>query len=254
MLRQLSLFFISCSVLTACELPPDAQKMQQDYQVLNSRLVNAQQQIHQLEQNQQDLKIENTELKRIFEILNLEKDSRVDESTELRLHLRRFAQSQIDSLKGFMLHTMLLDYVGEELVERVYVDDKSQVLVDFENAIPRSGSLMGVSGYFTGPTEFSLDVLRPVDDRYVVVWQSQVMSVAEAGSQRVRFPVSVGVEQGDVIAYSFPLSVGVKYDLGTGSTLLSKKPLELGGLVEPKSLHGEDEKRAYSLGVIAILE
>ncbi len=243
-----------CSFLLACEVTPDIQKMEQEHQILREQVVSAQEQIRNLQQQRSNLSTENAELKRVMAILDTEKDSRVDESTELRMQVRRYTQSQIDNLKDFMLQSNLLDYIGEELVERTSFDEQPTVFVDFDNAIPRSGSLMGVSGFFSRPTEFSVNVLRPVDGRFVVIWQSQSISVVELGLQRLLFPVSVGVEKGDLVAFDFPISVGVKYDTGTGNSLLSKKSFVLGASVEPSSLKAKGEKRAYSLGVVAILK
>ncbi len=221
---------------------------------LEEKLASAMQQISSLESEQRILAKDNTELKRVMAILDTEKTTRTTESANLRLQVRRFTQAQIDNLKEFLVQSDLLDYVGDELFDRTKLDAEPAVLIDFANPIPRNGSLVGVSGYFVQASSFVVNVMRPLNERLVVIWQSPSIAVEHAGAQRVRFPVSVGVEGGDVIAYDFLAGVGVKYDQGTGDTALSKRNFTLGASVDPDSLKAREEKRAYSLGVIAILE
>lgn len=253
MLQRFLLLGVSVFLLS-CQTSPNIQRLEMEKAEVEAELESARQQISSLESERRILAGDNAELKRVMAILDTEKSSRTQESTQLRMQVRKFTQAQIDNLKEFLVQSDLLDYIGEEIFDRTKMGAEPGVLVDFANPIPRNGSLIGVNGYFAQPTHFFVNVLRPLNDRYVVIWQSQVVEVNKLGYQRVRFPVSVGVEKGDVIAYDFPVSIGVKYDQGTGNTLMSKRSYPLGASIEAGSLKGEEERRAYSLGVIAILE
>lgn len=243
-----------CIALTGCEITPEVQELLDENAKLETGLSEAQQQINSLESEQDILAADNTELKRVMAILDTEKSSRVEESSGLRMQIRKFTQMQIDQLKEFLVQSNLLDYVGEELFDRTKIDATPAVLIDLANPIPRQGTLIGVSGHFSQTTDFFANILRPVSGRFVVIWQSPKITTEGRGYERFRFPLSVGIEKGDVIAYNFPTSVGVKYDHGTGQTLLSKRSFLLGASVDTSSLKYRDEKRAYSLGVNAILE
>ncbi|WP_086933533.1 hypothetical protein [Agarilytica rhodophyticola] len=243
-----------CIALAGCEITPEVQDLMDKNSTLETQLKEANQQISSLESEQTILAADNTELKRVMAILDTEKSSRVQESSGLRMQIRKFTQKQIDQLKEFLVLSDLLDYVGEELFDRTKIDATAAVLVDLANPIPRRGTLIGVSGHFSRSTDFSIHILRPVGNRYVVIWQSPSVTAKGEGFERFRFPLSVGIEKGDVIAYDFPATVGVKYDNGTGQTLLSKKSFMLGASVAVSSLKYASDKRAYSLGVSAILE
>ncbi len=244
----------ACAVLMACQSTPDVQKLKNEKAELKAQLSGAKQQISSLRSEHKIMAADNTELKRIMAILDTEKESRTEESAVLRAQTRHFTQLTIDQLKKFLVQSNLLDYVGEELFSRTKMDIDSAVLVDLANPIPRNGTLMGIHGYFAQATRFSVNVLRPVGERYVVVWQGPMLEMAKTGAQRMQFPLSVGVEKGDIVAYDFPESIGIKYDQGTGHTLLGKKSFLLGASVERSALKAQDEKRAYSIGVTAILE
>lgn len=240
--------------VAACQSPANVKELEVKNTTLQGQLTKAQQEIVGLQTDKKQLMGEVAELKRVMGVLDTEKSSRVEESLSLRTEVRQFVQAQVDSLKAFMVASDLLDYVGGELVQRSNAHEGSGVLVDLGNRVPRAGSLSGVSGFFTGPTSLRVYVLRPVGDRYVVIWGSNNLTVAGAGEQRVEFGVGVGIEQGDVLAYDFGGNVNVTYDKGTGATVLSSKSLQLGNAISPSSLKNAKEKRAYSLGVFAILK
>lgn len=254
--RLVKLTLASCIsvVLAGCQTPANVKELEVKNDRLQSQLAKAQQEISGLQNDNQQLQGEVSELRRVIGVLDTEKSSRVEESLSLRTEVRQFVQAQVDSLKAFMVASDLLDYVGGELVQRALAHEQPSVLVDLANKVPRAGSLSGVAGYFTGPTQLKVYVLRPVGDRFVVIWGSPSLFISGAGEQRAEFGVSVGIEQGDVIAYEFPSKTQVTYDKGTGSTVMSSKALQLGNTISPSSLKGGKERRAYSLGVFAILK
>lgn len=241
-------------LLGACQTTPEISELQSRNDALREQLTDTERQVSDLRAREDQLEAQVQELQRVTEVLSTEKSSRVQESSNLRTQVRDFVQQQIDDLRAFLVQGDLLDYVGSALVERSFVDHDALGLVDFANPVPRPGSLTGVTGFFSAPTNMQIKVLRPLDDRYVVIWESEVMPIARAGEQSVQLSVSVGVEPDDVIAYVFPEAANVTYDKGTGDTRYTKADLALGDTIKPSSLSAAKEKRAYSLGVLAILE
>ncbi len=245
---------VVCVSLIACQSTPEVQQLKDENTLLKAEIKKTRQEIANVRSEHKIMAADNTELKRVMSILDTEKANRTEESAVLRAQTRRFTQATIDQLKKFLVHSNLLDYVGEELFERTKMDIEPAVLVDMANPIPRSGTLVGVHGYFAQATRFSVYVLRPVGERLVVIWQSPEIRAENIGSERIKFPVGVGIEKDDIIAYDFPESIGIKYDQGTGNTLMAKKALILGASFATSSLRGQEEQRAYSIGVTAILE
>lgn len=247
------LLLLSMVLLSACQTQPEMKQMQSQNQQLKADLESAKNNIASLKIQESELRQELTEKTRVMNVLGTEKSSRVQESSELRSQVRRFVQHQIDAYKDFLVQGDLLDYVGGELVERSNVEPKSLFVVDLFNQIPQAGTLTGVGGYFVRPGNFSVKVLRKIDQNLVVIWDSKSLSVKQAGLNRINFPVSVGVEQGDVIGYYFADGIAVSFDEGTGDARYQTDDLTLGASVRINSLQGEKRRRAYSLGVFGLL-
>ncbi len=240
-------------LLGACQTQPNIKQMQDQNQQLRTELDRANQQIGQLQQQETELREELAERERVIGVLGTEKSSRIQESSELRGQVRRFVQYQIDAYRDFLVQGGLLDYVGGELVERSLREEKALQLIDLANPIPRPGTLTGVGGFFLKPGSFSVKVLRQVDQHLVVIWDSKPLRVHQPGLNRINFAVSVGVEEGDVIAYHLHEGVVVGFDEGTGDTRFQNEELKPGALVRLSSLQGDKRKRAYSLGVFGLL-
>ncbi|MGI1678701.1 MAG: hypothetical protein K6L75_08225 [Cellvibrionaceae bacterium] len=257
MKRRLNAFlfviFFSGVILVGCQATPQTQMLISKNESLQAQLSEANNRISELEiegsRKQDDIE----ELNRVLGVLDTEKSSRVQESSVLRGQVRKFVQEQIDSLKKFLVLGDLLDYVGGELVEREFVEERSLLLVDLAHPVPRNGTLTGVGAFMNKATPFQVKVLRPVGDDLVVIWESGMVSVAEAGKIRAEFPVSVGLEKGDFLGYYFPESVGVSFDEGTSDTRYLSRNLRLGGNIKKASLSGVAKKRAYSIGVFGLL-
>ncbi len=251
---RLCLITITCIAMAACQSTPDVIKLRDKNTELKNQLAEAQQQIENLRSEHQIMAGDNTELKRLVVILEKDKTFRTEQATKLRGDTRQFSQSLVDQLKDFLGRADLLDYVGDALTERNKMEIASAVVVDAANPMPKNGVLSAVDGVFGQATRFSVNVLRPIDEGdYVVVWQSPFIKVNKAGLQRIKLPTSTSVEEGDVLAFHFPDSVTVKYDQGTGASLLAKKPFALGASVEFSDLEKAEEKRAYSIGGVGIL-
>lgn len=255
MTHKLSLLIL-CSLLAACQTPQNLQQLQQKNQQLETELTSARSAIQRLESSEASLQAEVQELNRIMGVLGTEKSSRMQESSQLRGLMREFVQDQIDLLKEFLVKGDLLDYVGGELVSRTGTDQPEQdkVLVDLANPMPAEGVLTSVGGFFTMPGSFRVKVMRPVEGNLFVVWESKPLNVAAAGKTRINFPVNVGVEKGDLLAFYFPHQVIAALDTGTGDTRTYDGDVALGKSLAIRSLDNGKQKRAYSLGVYGLLK
>lgn len=252
MLRRVALLS-TLLTLAACQTTPETQELVNRNESLQQQLSQANTDINALSAESQRQKDQIDELNRVISVLDTEKSSRVEESTELRRQVRGFVQRQIDALKQFLVQGELIDYIGAELVDRSQAEEEPLLLVDLGNPVPRNGTLTGVAAHMKTATPFAVKVLRPIEDQLVVIWESQLLNVEQAGSLRKQFPVSVGIEKGDFLAYYFPQSTGVTFDEGTGNTRYTDDEVKLGQSIRRSSLDGEDEKRAYSIGVFALL-
>ena len=255
MFRILCLLAVPCIlILSGCQTPLSTQELESRNQSLQQQLDISQNKIRKLESEQQQLQHALDESNRVLQIIGKEKSSRFNESTQLRSQVRHFVQTQIDVYKSFLVNNNLLDYVGGELVKRKQVDNQPIMLVDLKNEIPHPGVLTGIGAYFVKPTQMTVKVLRKIDDKLVVVWESRNLNISKTGLIKTRFHVTVGVEKGDVLGYYFPKAATVAFDKGTGDTRYLSHNLRPGSSIDPSSLKGEEQQRAYSLGVYGLLK
>ena len=255
MLRNLCLLSLPCIlVLSGCQTPINVHELEKRNQLLQQQLTTKKNEIQTLETERQQLQKALNESNRVRKIIGKEKSSRFNESTLLRSQVRRFLQEQIDVYKSFLVNNNLLDYVGGELVQRKEYDNRSLMLVDLKNEIPRPGVLTGVAAWFIKPTHMIVKVLRKIDNKLVVIWESRKLNISKTGRIKTRFHVTVGVERGDVLGYYFPQAATVAFDKGTGDTRYLRRNLRPGSSISPSSLEGEDQQRAYSLGVYGLLQ
>ncbi len=255
MFRNLCLLTVPCMlVLSGCQTPISTHELESRNQSLQQQIDIAQNKIRTLESKSQQLQKALNESNRVRKIIGKEKSSRFNESTLLRSQVRRFLQEQIDVYKSFLVNNNLLDYVGGELVKRKQYDNRSIMLVDLKNKIPRSGVLTGVGAWFIKPTHMTVKVLRKIDDKLVVVWESRNLNISKTGLIKTRFHVSVGVEKDDVLGYYFAETATVAFDKGTGDTRYLSRNLRPGSSISPSSLEGKEQQRAYSLGVYGLLQ
>ncbi|GAB1264523.1 hypothetical protein NBRC116493_06450 [Aurantivibrio infirmus] len=238
--------------ITACQSAPQTQDLMNENKVLQEQLAETNIKIGQLEADNRVKQQDIEELQRVLGVLDVEKTSRVQESSVLRGQVRKFVQEQIDSLKNFLVLGDLLDYVGGELVERSLVEEKSIFLVDLANPVPRNGTLTGVGAFITQPSPFVVKILRPAGDQLVVIWESKPIN-GTSGLNKVNFPVTVGIEKGDYLGYYFPDVAGVTFDEGTSDVRYLTRDVSLGGSIRKSSLLGEAKKRAYSIGAYGLL-
>lgn len=245
---------LACALIVAgCQVPANVKELSDENQSLKGQLASAAQQITQLKAQERLLQKDLAELNRVIGVLDAEKSSRVRESSQLRGQIRKFQQQQIDELKAFLVREDLLDYIGGELVERAQAEEKPLLIVDLAHPVPKNGTLTGVGGFFAKPAPFTVKVLRQVEQDLVVIWESKPLTPKQPGLNRINFPVTAGVEQGDLLGYFFPTQTGVTFDTGSGDTRYLQSDLRPGGKVRRSALMGEGKKRAYSIGVYALL-
>lgn len=244
---------LAVALLAGCGAQPGVKDMQSKNARLQSELDQSRARIVTMQSKEKQLETEISSLKRVMGVLDTEKTVRTEESSNLRGEVRVFVQNHIDAFKGFLVQSDLLDYVGGELVQRSKVDSNKILLVDLAHPMPSNGTLTGVSAHFVKPGTFTVQVMRRVDNNLVTIWKSSSLQAAEAGVKRVPFPVSVGVEKGDFIAYYFNEEGVVSFDEGTGNTRYSKSPVSLGEVIKISSLKGAKDRRAYSVGVYGLL-
>lgn len=199
------------------------------------------------------LKQEVNKLSSVVTVLDTEKNSRVKESSVLRNQVRKFVQNQISTLKKFLVEGGLLDYVGGELVKRNNVENSALTIVDLNNRINSSGVLTGMGAYVIKPSTVKVKILRYIESKLVVVWESSTIKMGMVGLNKYQFVSTVGVEKGDVIAYEFNRNVGIGFSEGTADSRYSRKPLKLGDSIHVNSLQGAKNKRSYSIGVYGLL-
>ncbi|WP_448213877.1 hypothetical protein [Colwellia sp. MEBiC06753] len=252
-MRKILLLPISIIALSGCGSTGNKNDLQTVNTNLRQALAAQKQENSELLANNTLLNKKIDNLNQVIAVLDTEKSSRVQESTVLRGQVRNFVQNEIDALKAFLVEGDLLDYVGDELVERINLDEKPITIVDLSNRMPSAGVLTGVGAYVTRPTAMKVKVLRYIESNLVTVWESSVITMDTTGPNRLQFNNTVGVEKGDVIAYEFTATPGVGYSTGTGSSRYSNQPLALGSNIQVSSLMGTNQKRAYSMGVFGLL-
>jgi hypothetical protein len=198
-------------------------------------------------------KIEIDKLTNVVSVLDTEKNSRVKESSVLRNQVRKFVQREITGLKNFLVEGGLLDYIGGELVPRDNVENSAKTLVDLHNKINSPGVLTSVGAYVVKPSTVKVKVLRYIENKLFVVWESNSINLNTLGLSRHQFVDSVSVEKGDVIAYEFIKDVGVGFSEGTADSRYPESSLKLGDSIHVNALLGAKAKRAYSIGVYGLL-
>ena len=246
-------FLLIFFFLSGCASVPEKVRMLEAREKdLSTRLATAESRIAVLERTNAEL----TELlqrqRDITKTLDREKSVHMSEVGDLRQNTREFLGSQIAFLREFSQKTALMDYVGGELISRQYLEGKDLTLVDLKNTIPAGGSLFGTWGHFAASCTFVVNVLRKVDEKWFVIWQSEPLTVVNTEKQKFDFRVPVSVEKGDAIAYTFRGVVGVKYDRGTGETVYVTDDLKTGDSVKRSDFKGGTDQRSYSIGVMGV--
>jgi hypothetical protein len=252
-MRSVISVIVCTSLLVGCGSTTNKSGLRDVATNLEGQLKVAKEQNNVLLDENRVLKLKINQLSGVVSVLDTEKTSRVKESSLLRNQVRKFVQREITGMKSFLVEGGLLDYIGGELVQRKSVEDTPMTIVDLNNRINSSGVLTSIGAYVVKPSTVKVKVLRYIESKLVVVWESSPIRMNLVGPNRHQFVDSVSVEKGDVIAYEFNKNVGVGFSEGTADSRYSKKPLMLGDSIHVNALLGAKKKRAYSIGVYGLL-
>lgn len=240
-------------VLAGCA-PPSEELLQLRHQnaTLQTDLGHANDNIADLEQQRATLTGRVDELTRISGTLEKEKAVRVDEANDVRQQVRSFVRKQLAAFREFSMAEGFLDYRGGELIKRASSPADGLTLIDTQNLIDGDGTLYGIRGRFEQPGKVTLAVLRPMQERWVVVWTTEPVEVPQPGLQQFDFSLPVSVQAGDLLGYRFAKQTPVLCDQGTGGIVLLDDSLSVGQKltpVQPDSQQG----LACSIGVVGML-
>ncbi|MCU0598961.1 MAG: hypothetical protein MUE70_06860 [Desulfobacterales bacterium] len=215
------------------------------------------QEIKEKEDSIKKLELQVIELNRRMTITSSEKgvyDERIKKVSSL---VRDFIKEQIQANREFLTKVELEDFIGNELIAREYSGESGILVIDIENPVPSDGQINGIGGYFLGPTEVIVKLLRPMGNDYIIT-DSQKLSfeIEKAGKTYVDFENPLIVKKDDIVAFYFSKSVTAPYDSGLGtSAYLSIKDdiYENGGRIPADDLFQKNQiKRKYSLNYYGI--
>jgi hypothetical protein len=159
----------------------------------------------------------------------------------------------MQALSDFSENRELLDYVGGELISRPNVSSANLLLVDMQNTIPATGTLLGGKVISKSSSKVRFCILRPSSKGMVVIWTSKVFSLPKAGLATLTFDALVAVNKGDLIGLYVPGKVQVPFSMGTGDTRTIAGPVDTGMTIPPDSLSNRSG-RMYSFGVTGFLQ
>ncbi len=132
--------------------------------------------------------------------------------------VRDFIKKQIQEERTFLTDVALEDFIGNPLVERQYLEDPVNLIIDVAHPVPGQGQINGIGGYFKGNGEIFVKLLRPVGEDYLVTHSKSLQVAAdEPGKKLIDFDKPIFVNQDDILAFYFPdSSVVVSYDTHVG--------------------------------------
>jgi len=163
------------------------------------------------------------ELNRQLNIITSEKGRYDERIRDIATSVREFIKQQMRDNRNFLTNIALEDFIGNELIERAHVGDEKMIIVNVTHPVPSGGQINGIGGYFTGPADIIVKLLRPVGNDYVVIYNKQLVVEPETpGKNHIDFDSPFIVKKGDILAYYFPGPVNVPYDINIGTNTYSK--------------------------------
>jgi len=197
------------------------------------------------------------ELNRRLTITSSEKGVNDDRIKNISFLVREYIKDQIRKNRDFLSEVELEDFIGNELIKREYSGESGLFIVDMANPVPSDGQINGIGGYFLGPTEVVVKLLRPMGKEFIVTDSKNLnFEIDKDGKTYIDFDNPLIVKKDDIIAFYFPKSVTVPYDSGLGvSTYSSLKEdkYESGGRIASDDLSQANQiKRKYSLNYYGI--
>lgn len=158
------------------------------------------------------------ELERRLKISYSEQDRYDERIQRVTSAVRDFIKKQIQEERTFLTDVALEDFVGYPLVEREFLEDPANFIVDIAHPVPGQGQINGIGGYFKGNGEFFVKLLRPAGEDYLVTHNKSLQVAADQpGKKLIDFDKPIFVNEGDILAFYFPdPSVLVSYDTHIG--------------------------------------
>jgi hypothetical protein len=197
------------------------------------------------------------ELNRQLNISSSEKGRYDERIKTIASSVREYIKQQMRDNRNFLTGIALEDFVGSELIERAHTGEENILIVDVSNPVPSGGQINGIGGYFNGPAELVVKLLRPSGNDYIVIYNKQVKVDTDAPDKKyIDFDSPFIVKKGDVIAYYFLGPVNVPYDIDIGTNAYSKIRSDKFGdgdrMAASDIWHADQPKRKYSLNYYGI--
>lgn len=198
------------------------------------------------------------ELNRQLNISTNEKGRYDERIRNIASSVREFIKQQMRDNRNFLTDIALEDFVGNELIEREHSGEDNILIINVDSPVPSGGQINGIGGFFTGPADIVIKLLRPVGSDYIVIYNKQVQVDAEAtpGKKYIDFDSPFIVKKGDIIAYYFPGPVNVPYDSNIGINTYTKMRSDKYGhsdrIAAADIWHEDQVKRKYSLNYYGI--
>lgn len=197
------------------------------------------------------------ELERQLGISANEKGRNDERVRDITAKVREYIQKQTQDNSNFLTDIALEDFIGEELIKREHTDGEKIMIVNVAHPVPSGGQVNGIGGYFAGPSEVVIKLLRQMGNDYVVIYSKELKFDAGApGKKTIDFDSPFIVKKGDILAYYFPGPVNVPYDSNIGTNAYSKMDTDEyahGSRITAEDIWRKDqEKRKYSLNYYGV--
>lgn len=241
--------------LSGCATNETIKRLNNEVSNLNNTIERQTSEISNLEEKNRKLEADLNFTKEVKGNLEDEKGDLISTVSSLKTNVRSTVNTVINTLTSDLLsNDNVMDRIGSSAITRNKNDKRKKItLVDRKNPVENAGTIYRTTGYFSGPSEYKVQVVRPVEKDSYVVWESQTIIIPKAGNFHFNFKVPVKVEKGDILGYVFAKEVNVYYALGTGSIGSFEGTAELGSKFSLSKIAGESQKRAYSLAVHGLL-
>lgn len=243
---------VGLSLICGCATT-DVTQLKQENSGLRKDLSDSREQIARLGERERDLVEQTVQLKNLCDLLEKEKSIRIDESAALRSEVRRFVRNEMLTLRDFTRKEELLDFIGSELIVRKRTEGENQLLVDLRHPLTKPGLVTGGWAYLMAPSDISFCLLRNVDKNYIVIWQSPLIKVSQAGPVKITFDIPINTNGDEVFGLYSAGLVRVPFDVGSGDVRAVRGPVKEGASFSRSDLEGK-ENRAYSFGIVGFMD
>lgn len=215
------------------------------------------QQADELKNKIHTLETQIAELNRRLNISSSEKGRYDERIKNITYSVREFLRDQMRETRNFLTDVSLEDFIGNELIERGHSGETELFIVDVLHPVPSEGQINGIGGYFLTSADIVIKLIRPVGKDYVVIYDKQVRAeVNSPGKLNIDFDSPFIVQKSDIIAFYFPGTVNVPYDVDIGtdtySRMKSDKYKHGDKIADDDIWHAEQIKRKYSLNYYGV--